>query len=133
MSEGNVELFWRGVEAFNGDDPAALDPLITEDFEFVSYLATMIEDTVYRGADGLRKYLEDQQAAWKDLHLRIDEVRDLGDRVLAFGEIQGEGRASGLEVKVPLTWIVDFRDGRMSRNRTYPDRDAALREAGLAE
>jgi ketosteroid isomerase-like protein len=59
MSEENVELYRRAVKAFNDGDLDVLDDLITEDFEFVPYMATLIETTTYRGRDGLRKYQED--------------------------------------------------------------------------
>lgn len=49
MPEENVELIRRAVKAFNDRDLAALDDLVTEDFEFVPYMATLIETTTYRG------------------------------------------------------------------------------------
>jgi ketosteroid isomerase-like protein len=133
MSEENVELFRRAFKAFNDGDLDALDDLITEDFEFVPYLATLIETTTYRGRDGLRKYQEDADAAWHDIQGRIDEIRDLGDRAVAFGEIRGRGRSSGLDVRVPLAWVVDFHEGKLRRTQSYGDRNAALEAAGLRE
>ena len=131
LSQANVDLFWLGIKAFNDRDVDSLDEWITEDFEFVPYLATLIETSTYRGHDGLRKYLEDADAAWKSFHVSVEEVRDLGDRVLAFGEIRGRGRRSGLEVRVPLAWLVEFQQGKLRRNRAFPDRSEALEAAGI--
>ena len=96
MSEENVEIFRRHVAAFNDGDLDAMADLVTEDFEFIPYLAAVVEKTTtYRGRDWLRQYREDAGAAWDDIQVRIDEIRDLGDRAVAFGEIRGRGRGSG--------------------------------------
>jgi ketosteroid isomerase-like protein len=65
--------------------------------------------------------------------MRADEIRSLGDRLVVFGEIHGRGRASGMDVRVPLAWVLEFRDGKLRRNRTYADRNEALEAAGIEE
>jgi ketosteroid isomerase-like protein len=133
MSEENVEVFRRGVASFNERDEDAIDDLFTEDFEFIPYLAALVETTTYRGRDGLRQYFENAEAAWETFDVRVDEIRDLGDRVIAFGEIHGRGRGSGLETEVRLAWVVDFREGKMRRLQSYGDPSEALEAAGLSE
>jgi ketosteroid isomerase-like protein len=133
MSEENVEVFRRSVASFNERDLGAIGELFTEDFEFIPYLAALVETTTYRGRDGLRQYVQDAEAAWENIEVRVDEVRDLGDRVIAFGELRGRGRGSGLEARVSLAWVVDFRDGKISRSQSYGDATDALEAAGLRE
>jgi ketosteroid isomerase-like protein len=133
MSQENVEVLRRGVEAFNDVDLDAMRDLITEDFEFIPYLAALVETTTYRGLDGLRKYGEDAEEAWENIQVRVDEIRDLGDRAVTFGEIRGRGRGSGLDTQVPLAWVVDFTEGKMRRLQSYGDTREALEAAGLRE
>jgi ketosteroid isomerase-like protein len=133
MSEENGEVLRRGVAAFNERDEGAIDDLFTEDFEFIPYLAALVETTTYRGRDGLRQYFEDAEAAWENFDVGVDEIRDLGDRVIAFGEIHGRGRGSGLEARVSLAWVVDFHEGKMRRLQSYGDKSDALEAAGLSE
>jgi ketosteroid isomerase-like protein len=133
MSRENVELVRRASKAFNDGDLDWFDDWITDDYEFVPYLATLVETTTYRGRDGLREYQEDAEAAWETFEGRVDEIRDPGDRVVAFGEIRGRGRSSGLDVRVPLAWVVDVHDGKLRRVQSYCDRSAALEVAGLSE
>jgi ketosteroid isomerase-like protein len=134
MSEEDVEIFRRHVAAFNDRDLDAMADLSTEDFEFIPYLAAVVEKTTtYRGRDGLLQYLEEADAAWETFEGRVDEIRDLGDRAVAFGEIRGRGRSSGLDVRVPLAWVVDFHNGKLRRVRSYGDRKEALEAAGLEE
>ncbi len=68
--------------------------LITEDFAFIPFLAVSVETTTYRGPDWLRQYREDADAAWENIQAPVDEIRDLGDRVIAFGEIRGRAEAA---------------------------------------
>ena len=96
-------------------------------------MAALVETTTYRGRDGLRQYVQDAEAAWENIEARVDEVRDLGDRVIAFGELRGRGRGSGVEARVPLAWVVDFRDRKISRSQSYGDATDALEAAGLSE
>jgi ketosteroid isomerase-like protein len=134
MSQENVETFRRHVAAFNDGDLDAMADLITEDFEFIPYLAAVVEKTTtYRGSDWLRQYREDAKAAWEDIQGQVDEIRDLGDRVIAFGEIRGRGRGSGLEARVPLAWVADFRQGKVSRVQSYGNEIEALEAAGPRE
>ena len=62
-----------------------------------------------------------------------NEFRDLDDSVVLLGRADGRGRGSRVKVDMPLGVIYDFRDGRISRVRTYLDHGEALRAAGLAE
>ena len=133
MSQENVEMFRRSVDAFNARDVDALIGLITEDFEFAPYLAAAVETTSYRGSEGLRKYRSDADAAWETIELRVDSVRDLGDRLIAFGALRGRGRGSGLDIQTPLTALVDFREGKLSAVRGYQTASEALQAAGLRE
>jgi ketosteroid isomerase-like protein len=84
-------------------------------------------------ADWLRQYREDADAAWEDIQAQVDEIRDLGDRAVAFGEIRGRGRGSGLDARVPLAWVADFHQGRVSRLQSYENETEALKAAGLSE
>jgi ketosteroid isomerase-like protein len=133
MSRENMELVRRWAQAFNERDMNALDDLTGPDFEFFPYLATLIETTVYRGHDGLRSYFADADAAWETIQVRLDEVREVDDRTVSSGELHGKGRASGLEVRVPLAWVGESRDGRVVRLETYTSKEAALEAVALRE
>jgi hypothetical protein len=109
----------------------ALENLTSADFEFVPYLGSLIEAKVYRGLDGLLKYFEDASAAWGELRVRQAEVREVDDRTISFGELRGTGRASGLEVQVPLAWVGEWQGDKLSRLVTYTNRDEALQAVGL--
>ncbi len=52
--------------------------------------------------------------------------------MLAIGSNRIRGRGSGVETEVPSAFVIEFRDGRITRFRDYGDRQAALEAAGLA-
>jgi ketosteroid isomerase-like protein len=133
MTLENVQLVQRLVKAYNERDVDTLDSLTDPDFEFFPYLATLIETTIYRGRDGLRSYFADADAAWETIKVRLDEVREVNDRTVSSGELHGKGRASGLEVRVPMAWVGESRDGRLVRLERYASMDAALEAVGLED
>jgi ketosteroid isomerase-like protein len=131
--ESTEDLVRRWSKAFNQRDMNTLLKLTSPDLVFVPYLASLIETTTYRGHDGLRSYFRDADAAWKELHVSQAAAREVGDRAISFGELHGKGRASGLEVRVPLAWVSEWRDGELVRLTTYTDKAEALEAVGLSE
>ena len=90
------------------------------------------EGRIYRGMDGYRQFLADIDATFEKFRVEPNEFRDLGDRVLVFGRASGRGRASGIEVDAAASYVVDVRDGKVCRFRTFVGREA-LEVVGLSE
>jgi ketosteroid isomerase-like protein len=133
VSQSNVEVVHALLERWNAGDHAVLTEYTTSDFAFFPALDRTVEGDSYRGREGIERYFEMVSDTWEELHVLGDEIRDLGDRVLVLGRVEGRGRGSGVQVDAPAGIVVDFRGGKMSRVRAYLDRGEALRAAGLAE
>ena len=77
--------------------------------------------------------------AWQsfkvDLQLkaRYDDIRDLGDSVLALGELTGTGRITGLNVSNEIAQLATFRDRRILSFRDFASHAEALEAVGLSE
>ena len=125
MSRENVETFKRGVEAWNRDDFDAWAEHFAPEVEWSALME------VFRGHAGARQ-------AWESfkrdvsLTLRFDDIRDLGESVLALGEITGTGRTTGLDVS-ELAQLLTFRDGKVVRVCDFPSHAEALEAVGLPE
>jgi ketosteroid isomerase-like protein len=132
MSQENVEIVRRGIDAFNRRDLDGLDELMTGDCEWLPAMPGIVAGDSYRGRDGLEAYLADLAATWEALRIVADETRDLGDSVLVLGRLEGRGRGSGVPVDAPIGVLDDFRDGKISRVRAFLDHGDAARAAGLA-
>jgi ketosteroid isomerase-like protein len=133
MSEQNVEIVRRAVDAFSGRDADLAASFATPDFEWFPAMPGTVERGSYRGREGVGMYFRDVLDTWEELRVLPDEFRDLGDRVLMLGRIEGRGRGSGVNVDTPWGGIFDFRDGGVWRVRSYLDQSEALRAAGLSE
>jgi ketosteroid isomerase-like protein len=132
MSDANVELVERLIDAFNRRDVDAFAEITTPDFEWSTSMMA-VEGEIFWGREGIETYFERMRDAWDEFRGLTDEVRDLGERVLWRGRLEGRGRVSGVPVKAPLDILYDFHDGRISRMHSYLDHDEALRAAGLPE
>jgi ketosteroid isomerase-like protein len=134
MSEEEVALVYKAIDAFNRRDLHALSQLTTDDFEFVPYLTTLIEKSTYSGHKGWVKYFSEADAAWTRVQARLDEVWEVRPGVLrGTGEIAAEGRASGLDVNIPLYWMVETRDGKLARMHAYKSEAEAVKAAEAPE
>jgi ketosteroid isomerase-like protein len=135
MSQENVETFKRAIEAYNRREVDAFlerfDPMVETHPLTLAMFGQ--EATVYRGHDGIRQFIRDIDETLPGLQVEPLEVRDLGERIVARGRLRARGRASGVEIESPISWIVEFRRGRVLRMRDYLDFKEALQAAGLSE
>ena len=130
MSQENVETAKRAMGSYNTRD---LDyELLTPDFEWTTAMAG-VDNEVMRGREGIDNYYESLDAAWERVRIFGGEFRDLGDRVLWLGQMEGRGRGSGATVVSPAASLYEFRDGMISRIRSFLDHGEALRAAGLRD
>jgi ketosteroid isomerase-like protein len=132
MSEENVEIMRKSLEAFNRHDVEALMEFCSPDVELVT-LRAAIEGTAYRGPDAWLTAFRDFDESWEDLHYELEEFRTGRDSVLALGTLRGSGRGSGVGVEVDLACLVRFENGLIRSFRSYGDRAEALEAAGLTE
>jgi len=126
VSRENVETFKRSAEAWNRGDLAAWIDLFDPEVEW----SALTE--VFRGHEGVRQ-------AWRSfkehmqLRSRYIDVRDLGQSVLALGEIEGWGRATRLNMKTEMAQLVTFRSGKILSFRDFGSHAEALEAVGLEE
>ena len=133
MSQENVDVVKRAIDAYNRGDIGTYADLTTADFELFPALERTVEAGSYRGREGIEIHFGNISDTWEELHVLGDEFRDLGERVLVLGRVEGRGGGSGVQVDAPAGFVIDFRGGKMSRIRSFLDHDEALREAGLKD
>jgi SnoaL-like protein len=133
MSEENVELHRRAVEAYNAHDVEAFIALCDPSIEAHSVFAA-VGGAVYHGHGGLQRLFRDARDTWGDeIRMEPEAYFDLGESTLAFLVLHGQGRQSGAEVTMPFAHEVRWRDGLCVYFKSYADREDALREVGLSE
>ncbi len=131
MSQENLDAFRRNNEAVSrGDIEAALVALDPE-IELIPRRAAV--QGVYRGYEGMRRFLSENAESFDLYQVSYREVRDLGDRLVAFGTVRVRGRESGIEVTSATAMVATFRDGKMVRAEDFSERSEALKAVGLEE
>ena len=102
-----------------------MQELVTDDVEIVPFRYAL-EDTIYRGRDGLHQWLDDVQETWEELHI---ELGDVDTRVAGVeyveGRIVGRGVESHALTETAAAWVSELHEGRVRMVRTFIDLDAA--------
>ena len=134
MSEQNVELHRRAIEAFNSRDVESAIANADPSIELHSSM-TVPGGAVYHGHDGLRRYVRDLEEAWGAGNPRVEPEAffDLGEHTLVFAVVRGRGKLSGAEVGGPVTHVAKWQDGRCVYFRFHLKREDALEELGVSE
>src|SRR6476659_620115 len=135
MSEENVEIVRKVIEAWNRRDFETLTSLGDDDVELhlIGGFADMVGDT-FDGPDAVLRF-------WREMaetiggRIDFDDARELGDKnkLLVRSTWTGSGVESGAPAKMENGQIWTFRNGRVRRVDAYYDPAAALEAGGLRE
>jgi ketosteroid isomerase-like protein len=129
VSQKNVERVARFYAA--NDQVAALMEMSAPDV-VVDLTALFLDQTLIRGMNAARAYV--QSSPWASLRFNPERVIAVDDeRVLVLSRTTQTGRASGVTLETCGAQEFTFRDGLLVRYKVYPDRDDALKAAGLEE
>ena len=132
MSQENVEIVLRGVDAMNRGDAEAFNAVCDPRFEM--HLAGALGEPVrYLGADGVFEFFRDMSETWVEWGFEVERTRDLDDQVLIIGRQRGRGRISGVEVDSPRACVIAVRDGAVTDLRYFMEPAEALEAVGLEE
>jgi ketosteroid isomerase-like protein len=132
MSQENVELFRRTLDAFNERDLDGLLALMDDNVEVSSRLAPI--EGGYHGHDGVRRWWENLFGAVSDLTIGdISKLRDLGDVTVAVLHNQGHGTASDAPFEETLWLSARWSRGKCIWWGAFLTEDQALEAARLRE
>ena len=86
---------------------------------------------IYHGHEGLRAAWARWRGVWDDYSFEVEELTELGDRVLSLTRIHARSKGQGVGTEVRAGELLTVRDGLIVHFVNFLDRDDALREAGL--
>jgi len=101
MSQEDVDRMREGIEAMNHRDIDAVVRGMHPEVRFEHRLAALQGSFI--GVDGVRRWFADLVEHFGTWRISCEDIRDLGDRVLALGTIRATGRESGVETEFPLS------------------------------
>ena len=136
MSEENVEIVRRVIDAWNRRDIEDLHALTDPEAEYVNS-PTAIEPGTRRGRDETTAVMRAQWESLTDARTEIDRIYDRGEEVIASGRVSRRmpGSNARLEDRVLVSWKI--RSGKIVRTEVLgfgrAEVQSALEAAGLSE
>ena len=119
----------RFVDTYNSRQLEAQIELCDPEIELVP-LRAVLEETIYRGHDGIRRFARDLAESWSEAHVELLELEARGEQAVSIGRLTLKGRSSGAvtEVMGAAAWSV--RDERLLRIAYHQTVQDARRELG---
>ncbi len=133
MSQQTVEIVRTLVAHWNAGDRDVLRSLeyLDPSVELEGPLSSLAAEP-YRGHGGIERWMRDLDEHFDVWEIDVDDIRQVGKRVVVTATINARGRASGTPLEIGSACIVDFgSDDRVTRVRIYPELQEALKAAGL--
>jgi ketosteroid isomerase-like protein len=131
MSEENLALTRRWVDAINERDLDGALALMDEDVESISRIVAI--EGALRGHDGYRRWWDAWFGTFPDYRIEIVEMQDHGDVVIGAFRAVGHGVGSELPFE-DIAWNTSrWRKGKCVWWRVCLTEAEALQAAGLSE
>jgi ketosteroid isomerase-like protein len=118
-----VELTRRAIEAAGRRDFDAAMSFYTRDS---AWDASLMGTGTFRGADLIRRELEQWMTPYEHFEIEVQEIRDMGCGViLAVQDMAGRLLASNSNVEMRFASVNEWRAGMITRVTTFLDIDEA--------
>ena len=132
MSQENVEIVRRGIEAWNQRDLPTQLSLYRSDAEIDWSRSRGPVKGVYRGHHGIQTFWNEFWSTFDDVQLETHGFTAVGSEVVVSNTAHLRGR-EGIEVTASSTFVYTVENGQITRLRMFQERDEALEAAGLRE
>ena len=132
MSQENVEVVRRHVEAWNRRDMATLSALWRSDAEIDWSRARGPLKGVYRGPGEIETLWNEWFFTFEEAQIETHGFTDAGSEVVVSNTTHFRGR-QGIEVSASSTWVFTVENGQITCLRLFHERAEALEAVGLSE
>jgi ketosteroid isomerase-like protein len=132
MSQENVEIVQRGIDAWNQRDLTTLLALFRSDGELDWSRSRGPFRGVYRGRGEIETFWNEFFSTFEEIRIQTHGIRDAGSEVVVPNTAKFRGR-EGIEVGARSTFVFTVEDGKTTRFRMFQEQAEALEAAGLLE
>ena len=131
MSQENVELIQCFYQRYLETGELPWD-IVDEASELRDHDA-LDQSGVYRGHEGIRRWLDDWNAAWAEWSIEPEEFIDADDSVVVVVRMRTKGLGSGVELDRQDAVVYKCRDRKIFTADYFNSKEQALEAAGLSE
>jgi ketosteroid isomerase-like protein len=132
MSEENVEIVRRAVDAFNRRDLDGVLENYAPDAVLDWSNSIGFDAGVFRGHGEIRAFMERFREAFDDIRLElIGDPVEVEDGLVVMENVSSSHGRGGIEVHARSTWLITIRDGETTSLTLYQTKEEALEAAGL--
>jgi ketosteroid isomerase-like protein len=129
MSQKNVEIVWRGIQAFKGRDLTRAFSVWSSDAEIDWSRSKGPLKGVYRGHAELERFWGEFWSTFGTIEVQMDGFIQAGADVVIPNSAQLRGR-EGIEVVARSTFVYTVERGQITRLRMFQELADALEAAG---
>ena len=129
MSEENVEVVHRCIQAFEHDEEGVLSTVDPG----IEWYPIEEGHSLSRGHEAAIRVRRSWLESWDGYQVDVEDTKEGADSVVACLHLTGRGKMSGVEVDLRIYFHFKLRDGKIVYFYEYDDRGEALEAAGLSE
>jgi ketosteroid isomerase-like protein len=129
MSQKNVEIVWRGIQAFNGRDLTRAFSVWSSDAEIDWSRSNGPLKGVYRGHAELERFWGEFWSTFRTVEVKTHGFIQAGADVVIPNSAHLRGR-DGIEVVARSTFVYTVKRGQITRLRMFQELADALEAAG---
>jgi ketosteroid isomerase-like protein len=131
MSQANVEVVQRQIDAYNRRDFDALRAVFDPDVEVDWSASRGLEAGVYLGIDAVLRWFTGYLNAFEEVNVEPERFIDAGELVVVPNVARFRGR-NGIGVLARSAFVYTVRARKITRLCLYQETQQALKAVGLA-
>jgi ketosteroid isomerase-like protein len=128
----NAERVRRAFEHWSRGEHEAVLAEAHPDLEIRVGSSEAFSGEPFRGRDGYYAWQASVKEAFERWEAEIETFYEQGHTVVALGQVNYTGRASGIEIEQETGWVIRFRDGKMWRLQAILSHADALAEGEIS-
>ena len=132
MSQENVEIVRRSIEAWNRRDRRGLRAVYRSDAEVDWSRSRSPFKGVYRGHRAIEEFFDVFWSTWEDARLETHDFTEAGSEVAVWNTAHMRGR-EGIEVSARTALVFTVEAGQIACLRLFDEREEALEAVSLRE
>jgi len=132
MSQENVEIVRRAIDAYNRRDFGTLWGLNHPEVELDWSASIGLEPRIYRGPEEGAGFFNNLLDHFDRIRVTPERFIDAGNAVVVPNSAEVRGR-DGIQTVARSTLVFELRHGRITRMRLYQETAEALEAVGLSE